>query len=125
MTILLLLLTAAPLVAWEDISTYRVIPENVDRLYIQENGEYLCFNRDPQGRLTRCQLWLILYRVSETQVAALPAKPFDPAATNGVDLLGDLPPIEFQDQPVLLNLLDFSHLQLLRVRTPALSGQKV
>ena len=124
-TLLILLLSTAPLLAWEDIATYRVFPENVDRLFIQENGEYLCFSRDPQGRITRCQLWLILHRVSETQVAAIPAKKFDPSATGGVDSLGDFPPPDFDDQPILLNLLDFSHLQLIRVHVPCPRYQKV
>lgn len=124
-TLLILLLSTAPLFAWEDIRTYRVFPENVDRLYIQEHGEYLCFSRDPQGRLTRCQLWLILHRVSETHVAALPAKKFDPSATGGVDFFGDFPPTDFHDQPVLLNLLDFSHLQLIRIHIPSPQDQTV
>ena len=111
-------MTTSGLLAWEDFPTYHISPENVEYMFIQENGEYLCFTREASGKLTSCQLWLFKRRVSENLAAAYPSRRFSPNEAEETWIFGEFPEGVYETESVLLNLLNFSHIQLIRVKQP-------
>ena len=109
-------LVATPLMANEDLRTYRVFPENVEFMHIEQNGEYLCFTREEAGKSEGCELWLFKWRASEDTVLAYPIRKFEPWEAEAVGVFGAMPPAQYQTEPVVLSLLRFSRIVLLEAR---------
>jgi len=85
---------------------------------LHENGEYLCFVSGPDGKAESCRLWLFGRRLNDHLVEAYRLKKLGRYQGGAVATTGGMPLGEYEKDPVILNLNQFSYLRLIRIRRP-------